>query len=187
MRTFERHLGRAGRLRAAGAALERAGRQPAGSARSGRRGAGRLFLAPGDSPIGFRLPLSSLPHVKPIDYPHLVAGRSDERARAIARSRAVGAGHRQSQRGCRRARQGGGISPRPGRLRARGRVAVRTGRSRPHCAHRRAARRPDLRVHAAGRTAGRLPRASRRRRSDRHRARACRSMWRATSRQRIRV
>ena len=31
-----------------------------------------LFLAPGDSPIGFRLPLSSLPHVKPVDYPHLV-------------------------------------------------------------------------------------------------------------------
>ena len=31
-----------------------------------------LFLAPGDSPIGFRLPLSSLPYVKPVDYPHLV-------------------------------------------------------------------------------------------------------------------
>ncbi len=33
---------------------------------------GRLFLAPGDSPIGLRLPLSSLPYVAPIDYPHLV-------------------------------------------------------------------------------------------------------------------
>src|SRR6202043_1283687 len=33
---------------------------------------GRLFLAPGDSPIGLRLPLSSLPYVAPVDYPHLV-------------------------------------------------------------------------------------------------------------------
>jgi uncharacterized protein (DUF2126 family)/transglutaminase-like putative cysteine protease len=33
---------------------------------------GRLFLMPGDSPIGFRLPLKSLPYFKPADYPHLV-------------------------------------------------------------------------------------------------------------------
>jgi uncharacterized protein (DUF2126 family)/transglutaminase-like putative cysteine protease len=33
---------------------------------------GRLFLVPGDSPIGFRLPLQSLPYVAPVDYPHLV-------------------------------------------------------------------------------------------------------------------
>ncbi len=32
----------------------------------------RLFLIPGDSPIGFRLPLDSLPYVRPVDYPHLV-------------------------------------------------------------------------------------------------------------------
>ena len=33
---------------------------------------GRLFLMPGDSPVGFRLPLQSLPAVDPADYPHLV-------------------------------------------------------------------------------------------------------------------
>jgi uncharacterized protein (DUF2126 family) len=34
---------------------------------------GRLFLVPGDSPLGFRLPLRSLPELAPVDYPHLVA------------------------------------------------------------------------------------------------------------------
>src|SRR3984957_5491706 len=33
---------------------------------------GRLFLASGDSPIGLRLPLSSLPYLAPVDYPHPV-------------------------------------------------------------------------------------------------------------------
>jgi uncharacterized protein (DUF2126 family)/transglutaminase-like putative cysteine protease len=32
----------------------------------------RLFLVPGDSPIGFRLPLNALPHLRPVDYPNLV-------------------------------------------------------------------------------------------------------------------
>jgi uncharacterized protein (DUF2126 family) len=32
----------------------------------------RLFLVPGDSPVGFRLPLNTLPYIKPIDEPHLV-------------------------------------------------------------------------------------------------------------------
>jgi uncharacterized protein (DUF2126 family)/transglutaminase-like putative cysteine protease len=32
----------------------------------------RLFLAPGDSPVGLRLPLDSLPTLKPRDYPHIV-------------------------------------------------------------------------------------------------------------------
>jgi len=33
---------------------------------------GRLFLVAGDSPLGFRLPLQSLPELDPVDYPHLV-------------------------------------------------------------------------------------------------------------------
>jgi uncharacterized protein (DUF2126 family)/transglutaminase-like putative cysteine protease len=33
---------------------------------------GKLFLSSGDSPLGFRLPLQSLPYVAPADYPHLV-------------------------------------------------------------------------------------------------------------------
>ena len=32
---------------------------------------GHLFLTPGDSPIGYRLPLDSLPWVAPEEYPHL--------------------------------------------------------------------------------------------------------------------
>jgi len=36
-----------------------------------RRGA--LCLAPGDSPLGFRLPLGSLPFIRPLDYPYVIA------------------------------------------------------------------------------------------------------------------
>ena len=35
---------------------------------------GKLFLAPGDSPVGFRLPLDSLPFVEPSAYPKVIPG-----------------------------------------------------------------------------------------------------------------
>jgi len=42
---------------------------------------GRVFLIPGDSPVGLRLPLQSLPYIAPVDQPHLVpADPFDERA-----------------------------------------------------------------------------------------------------------
>ncbi len=31
-----------------------------------------LFLAPGDSPVGFRLPLGSLPYLSDLDFPHVI-------------------------------------------------------------------------------------------------------------------
>ena len=33
---------------------------------------GSLFLMPGDSPLGLRLPISSLPYIPPTDYPYIV-------------------------------------------------------------------------------------------------------------------
>jgi len=34
--------------------------------------AGKLYLVPGDSPVGFRLPIPSLPHLAPSEYPYII-------------------------------------------------------------------------------------------------------------------
>ena len=70
-RVFERGLATPGRLRAAGAALERRRRRRWVSEHWALRRE-RLFLMPGDSPVGFRLPLASLPWVAPAAYPYVV-------------------------------------------------------------------------------------------------------------------
>ena len=50
---------------------------------------GKLFLMPGDSPAGFRLPLGSLAALPAVDYPARPAARSDRRRRRRCRSAAV--------------------------------------------------------------------------------------------------
>ena len=49
----------------------------------------RLYLIPGDSPIGLRLPLASLPYVKPAEYPHLVPADPFEERGELASSEAM--------------------------------------------------------------------------------------------------
>src|SRR5262249_28455158 len=71
MRAFERHLGApAGYV----LPLQRwtAQASPGWISEWWRSGRQRLLLVPGDSPMGFRLPLSALPYLRPVDYPHLM-------------------------------------------------------------------------------------------------------------------
>ena len=128
----------------------------------------RLFLVPGDSPIGFRLPLNSLPYVAPNDEPHLVpADPFAERGALPDPARRTGApspaaafaapplmaGVAGASVGADRADRATQPSP-----------PVRTALDG------RAARRQALRVHAAGRTARGLSRSARRGRGDGRRA-----------------
>ncbi|MBV9634856.1 MAG: transglutaminase family protein, partial [Methylobacteriaceae bacterium] len=91
---------------------------------------GRLFLVAGDSPLGFRLPLASLPHLSEEDYPHIVPldpfePRGDlpdpeELATAFGRSNdaefLAGASTKSSKGGNSEVRTALAVEPRDGRL-----------------------------------------------------------------------
>ena len=59
---------------------------PLEHASSGATRSGKLFVVPGDSPLGFRLPLPSLRYLPPSEYPHVMPERSVRRARGAAGS-----------------------------------------------------------------------------------------------------
>ena len=120
---------------------------------------GKLFLQPGDSPAGYRLPLSSLKHIPPTSYPHVVPldplaprGPLPEPDALLARQAAASRAGRHVQR-----RPNDPAGPhRAGNLRDRGRGS--------HRDHHRSPRWPPQHLPAAGRDAGGLARADRRRR-----------------------
>ena len=146
-----------------------------------------LFLIPGDSPIGYRLPLDSLPWVGAgrLSRPSTSRICTSPRPPLPPRQPAVRGGDRDGRR-----RAGSG---RRGRIGADRAAARRLGDGhRPDGALRRAAPRPAARVHAAGERHGGLSRSGRRDRGhgrvagdarDRRRhAAAARSAARTTSR-----
>ena len=115
---------------------------------------GGLYLAPGDSPVGYRLPLGSLPHVPPASFPYVVEADPTVPREPLP-EREAPKGHAQQV-----ASFSADRAALPGQERIEQTLgdidgAVRTALTR------RGARRAALRLHAAGRTARGLSRAGR--------------------------
>ncbi len=130
-----------------------------------------LFLVPGDSPLGFRLPLETLDYIPPSRFPYCGPAGPDRASRSPARSRPAHHHH--------------GITRRAPVAAAGPRSSPQRSRS-PHGLRGRAPRRHALRLHAAGRPARRLPRTSRPPSKGRRATSACRSISKATARPTIR-
>ncbi|MBZ0147691.1 MAG: transglutaminase family protein, partial [Pseudorhodoplanes sp.] len=58
---------------------------------------GHLFLLPGDSPIGLRLPLDSLPHIPPEEYPHVIPADPFEERGALPDPDKLAQGYERTQ------------------------------------------------------------------------------------------
>ncbi len=85
VRVFDRGLACASAATCCRPGLADAGPRPAlGDGAVGACGATSSFCMPGDSPVGFRLPLGSLPCRPPIDYPHVVAADPLTQRAAVA-------------------------------------------------------------------------------------------------------
>ncbi len=96
---------------------------------------GKLFLMPGNSPVGFRLPLGSMPYIAPANYPHVLPIDPFQGRKPMPPREVLLRDRRQSV-----------TLPPPAE------AARRSGRGLRDGAHgdgHRAARRPSLRVHAA--------------------------------------
>ena len=52
---------------------------------------GKLFLVPGDSPIGYRLDLAALPKLEPEDYPHIIEADPTEHREALPSPESIAA------------------------------------------------------------------------------------------------
>jgi hypothetical protein len=134
----------------------------------------RCYLIPGDSPLGYRLPLDSQPGKATDPY---VNPPDPEMAQARWPATPPGGGERRQRPDAgARARRGQGRPGQPGDARLQG--VRRLDHPPGHV--RRAARRQALHLHAAA-EAGGLPRSRRRHRGHRRRMR-CRWSWKATSR-----